>query len=222
VYEKQIFKGVYKDSIGNRNFSYLHHYISWSQQIQQAVQHIFPRLGYAISINHRYAISLYHSYQLTGDVFLYLPGFFSTHSLVLTCSFQQRDSTSVLFSDEFVNARGYSSYYQTRFGRTMWRVSANYHFPLVYPDWGFGDLLYFQRIRANGFFDLAQLSSRRPGEMRDLRSAGVEIYFDTQWWNEYPLTFGFRISHLFKNGLFTNDTAGKNWFEFIIPVVIPK
>ncbi|MFI5185204.1 MAG: hypothetical protein ACHQF0_00610 [Chitinophagales bacterium] len=216
VFEKQIFKGMSKDSIQNINFSYLHHYFSWDQFIQQAVQHIYPRLGYSFSLNDRYAISYYHGYQFIGRASVYLPGFFSTHSIVLSGSFQQRDTTNILFSNSFVNARGYNDYYLSR----MWRISANYHFPIVYPDWGFANLIYFQRIRGNVFFDLERVYSNDKTRTRDLRSVGGEIYFDTKWWNEYPLAFGVRLSHLLDNEL--SGTTQKNVFEILVPIVIPQ
>jgi len=216
VFEKQIFKGIYKDSIDDINFSYLHHYFSLSQYVPQAVQHIYPRLGYFVSAQDRHAISFYHGYQFIGTIFVYLPGFLSTHSIVLNGSFQQRDTANILFSNSFANARGYNDYYLSR----MWRLSANYHFPIVYPDWGFGNLLYFQRIRGNAFFDFERVYSNDRTISRDLRSVGGEIYFDTKWWNEYPLSFGIRISHLLDREL--AGSTQRNVFEILVPIVIPQ
>ncbi|TMI80992.1 MAG: hypothetical protein E6H10_12655 [Bacteroidetes bacterium] len=216
VYNQQIFKGIYKDSISNQNFSYLHHYLSWSQFIQQSTQHIYPRLGYSISLNHRYAISLYDSYQFIGSASIYLPGFFSTHNIILNGSFQQRDTINILFSNRFVNARGYNDYYLSR----MWKLGVNYHFPIVYPDWGFANILYLQRIRGNAFYDFERVYSKNKLVTRDLRSVGGELYFDTRWWNEYPLTFGVRFSHLLDNEL-AGETK-RNVFEILIPIVIPQ
>ena len=218
VYTLQAFKGVYKDLLGNVNYSYLHHYISWNQQARQAVQHIYPRFGYSLSFNDRHAITLYNSYQFIGNASIYLPGFLSTHNIVLNGSFQQRDTANILFSNHFAGARGYNEYYLSR----MWRASANYHFPIWYPDWGFGNILYFQRIRGNAFFDFERVYRNDKIVTRDLRSTGAEIYFDTKWWNEYPLTFGIRFSHLLNNGLTAGDPAGSNWFEILVPIVIPK
>ena len=213
VYELQNFKGT--DSLGNR-FSYLHHYLSWSQFTPQAVQHIYPRFGYSVSMNYRYALTLYDSYQFIANAFIYLPGFFPTHSIVLNGSFQQRDTTNIIFSNSFANARGYDDYYLSR----MWRASVNYHFPIVYPDWGFGNILYFQRIRGNAFYDFEKIYSKDKISTTDIRSVGGEIYVDTKWWNEYPLTFGFRLSHLLDS-----EVTGSNQkvvFEFLIPIVIPQ
>jgi hypothetical protein len=213
VYELQNFKGG--DSLDN-HFSYLHHYLSWSHYTPQAVQHIYPRLGYSVSMNYRYAISLYTSYQFIANAFIYLPGFFPTHSIVLNGSFQQRDTTNIIFSNGFANARGYDDYYLSR----MWRASVNYHFPIVYPDWGFGNILYFQRIRGNAFYDFERVYSKDKITTSDLRSVGGEIYLDTKWWNEYPLTFGFRVSHLLDADV--TGSNQKNVFEILIPIVIPQ
>jgi len=214
IFEQQFPKGT--DSIQKESFSYLHHYLSWSHYVPQAVQHIYPRLGYSASMNYRHTISLYNSYQFIGNAFIYLPGFFPTHSIVLNGSFQQRDTTNIIFSNSFANARGYADYYLSR----MWRASVNYHFPIVYPDWGFGNILYFQRIRGNGFYDFERLYSKDKLTTRDLRSVGGEIYLDTKWWNEYPLTFGFRYSFLLDNE-FTGSNQ-KSVFEILIPIVIPQ
>jgi len=211
-------KGFFKDSIGNSTFSYLQHFISWRQQIQQAVQHIYPMAGYSFSATHRHAITKYTGYQFIGNASIYLPGLFSTHSLVLTGSFQQRDTLNPqLFSNRFSYSRGYNGRYFSR----MWRLSANYHFPLIYPDWGFGNILYLHRIRANAFYDFTKIYSRDKLTTRDQRSAGGEIYIDTNWWNQYPLTFGFRISRVLDPDQLDGFKGTR--FEFIVPVsIIPR
>ncbi|HEY0433845.1 MAG TPA: hypothetical protein VGC95_08235, partial [Chitinophagaceae bacterium] len=55
---------------------------------------------------------------------------------------------------------------------------------------------------------------------RDLRSAGGELYLDTKWWNEYPLTFGFRVSHLLDRP--PGGVTQRNVFEVLVPMVIPQ
>ena len=103
----------------------------------------------------------------------------------------------------------------------MWKLGANYHFPIWVPDWGFGNILYIQRIRANAFYDLTRVYSRNKLTTADQRSAGGEIYFDTNWWNQYPLTFGFRVSTRLDEDLVTGQKG--TFFEFILPVsIIPR
>jgi hypothetical protein len=218
VLRNEFNKGLFKDSIGNSSFSYLQHFISWSQQVQQAVQHIYPRTGYSISLTHRHAITKYNGFQFVGNASVYLPGFLSTHNLILTGSWQERDTLGQIgFGNRFAYSRGYTGRYFSR----MWRLSANYHFPLLYPDWGFGNILYLQRIRANAFYDFTRVYSRNKRASADQRSVGGEIFIDTKWWNQYPLTFGFRISHMLDRDQF--DGFKGTEFEFILPVsILPR
>lgn len=210
--------GPNKNLTGTNDFTYLHHFISWSQQVESARQHIFPRLGYSLSVNHRYAVTKINGYQFLTSGALYLPGLLSTHNLVLTGALQQRDTLRTLFSSGVANARGHSDYYRTNAGSRMWRLAANYHFPLLYPDWGFGNILYLQRIRGNLFYDFQRLYSDNKQLTVDLRSTGTEFYVDTKWWNQYELTFGFRVSRLLDSDLFTGSKG--TVFEFILPVSI--
>lgn len=191
VHRNEFNKDFFKDSIGNSSYGYLSHSISWSQQVQKAVQHIYPRFAYSLSSSFRHAISKDEGSQFNGNASLYLPGLLSTHNFIINGSFQQRDTLSqISFGNRFAYSRGFTG---RDFSR-MWRISANYHFPLIYPDWGFGNILYLQRIRANAFYDFTKVYSRNKKVTADQRSAGGEVFIDTKWWNQYPLTFGFRVA----------------------------
>ncbi len=216
VLRNEFNKGIFKDSIGNISFSYLQHFMSWSQQVQTAVQHIYPRSGYAFSFTQRHAITKYNGYQFIGNATVYLPGFLSVHNIILTGSFQERDTMrQIFFSNRFPYSRGYTGRYFAR----MWRLSANYHLPLLYPDWGFGNILYLQRIRGNIFYDFTRVSDKI--RTADQRSVGGEIFIDTNWWNQYPLTFGFRVSHLLDSDQFGGFKGTR--YEFVMPVnIIPR
>lgn len=223
VLRNQFNKGFFKDSLGNTSFSYLSNSISWTQQVQSAVQHIFPRLGYSGLVAYRFPLSRYDGYQFYSSAALYLPGILSTHSLVLTGGFQQRDTSRLLFSSRLANARGYSDYYGTTAGSRLWRLSSNYHLPLLYPDWGFANILYLQRIRGDIFYDWQRIYSNDKRFNKDFRSTGIELYADTKWWNQYPLTFGFRISCLLDDDPRVGNKKGNLFYEFILPVsILPK
>jgi hypothetical protein len=218
VLRNEFNKGQLANLLGNTSFSYLLHTISWTQQIQRAVQHIFPRFAYSFSANHRHAISSVTGYQFITSGALYIPGLLNNHNLVFTGSFQERDTLSqVVFSNRFGYSRGYEGRYFSR----MWRVSANYHFPLWHTDWGFGNIFYLQRVRANAFYDFTKVFSRDKTVTADQRSLGGEIFIDTKWWNQYPLTFGFRVSRLLDRDQF--DGFKGTVYEFVLPVsIIPR
>jgi hypothetical protein len=144
---------------------------------------------------------------------LYLPSF-GNHSIVINGSFQETDTNNVVFSNRFPNSRGYDEYYFSR----MWKVAANYHFPIVYPDFGFANIIYLQRLRGNLFYDYTRVYSNKKTASANLRSVGGELFFDTKWWNQLPVSFGFRVSHLLDDGFAPQDRKGNNWFEFILPL----
>lgn len=217
-FRKDFNKGFYKDTFTNVQFSYLMHHLSFGQQAETARQHIYPRLGYNVSMQYRHAITNYKSWQVLAGASLYLPGLFQTNNLVFTAAYQETDTLNILFGNRFAYSRGYNAAFFSR----MWRISANYHFPLFYPDWGFGNILYLQRIRGNIFYDLTRVYSLDKSATADQRSAGGEVYFDTKWWNQYPLSFGFRISYLMDTD-FISRQSGVPVFEFILPVsIIPR
>jgi hypothetical protein len=103
----------------------------------------------------------------------------------------------------------------------MWDLSANYHMPLVYPDWGFANILYLQRVRANAFYDFTKVYSRNKKASADQRSYGAELFVDTRWWNQYPLTFGFRVSRVLDYDQYDGFRGTR--YEIVLPVsILPK
>ncbi len=101
----------------------------------------------------------------------------------------------------------------------MYKWGANYHLPLLYPDAGIANIVYLLRVRANLFYDNTVGKVAYTNGLRintDFRSTGTEFFFDTKWWNELPVSFGFRYSYLLDRDLFGG--AGSNRFEFILPV----
>ncbi|MDX1938245.1 MAG: hypothetical protein SFU21_14080, partial [Flavihumibacter sp.] len=209
-------RGFYKDSIGSRNYTYSSNFINFSNQVQQARMQIHPRFAQTLNITYRNALSRYTANQLQANSNWYFPGAAVTHSFVVNAAIAIRDKNNqVRFSNGFPFSIGYTTENLYR----MYKIGANYHFPLLYPDWGFGNLVYFQRIRANTFYDFSRIKEfNRNNQLLtfDFRSAGAELFFDTKWWNELPLSFGLRYSRLLDADLFGN--RGKNWFEFVLPV----
>jgi hypothetical protein len=215
VYNKRYFTGFYKDSFQNRAFGYLNALLNFSNQIQKARQHIHPRFAQTILLNYKRSVTNLEGEQFLASGSLYLPGLFLNHSFVLQAAWHRRDTLNdIRFSNSFPFSRGYST---NNFHR-MWKLGANYHFPLAYPDWGFGNIVYFLRVRSNMFYDYTQVADYN--DIRNLvklnfQSFGTEIYFDTKWWNQLPISFGFRYSRLVDPDI---EGRAANQFEFVLPV----
>ncbi|MEJ7587312.1 MAG: hypothetical protein WKI04_07090 [Ferruginibacter sp.] len=216
--EQFYYRGITKNVFQNRSLKYGSLFISFSNIMRQARQHINPRWAQSFSLSYRDAFTLINSHKFVGNSSFYFPGLSSNHSLVINASYQKRDSLPDFFSNTFSYARGYESLSTRR----MYKLGANYHFPLIYPDWGFGNILFFQRVRANAFYDHAVARARVNGILSDIknRSAGAEIYFDTRAWNALPVSFGIRYAHLLDKDL--QNTGARNRWEFIVPIgIIP-
>ena len=210
VFNRLMPTGYFKDSVAARNNSYLRHFISWSHYLPRALQHIYPKLGWSNAFQYRHLLSE-NGFQFYGNSYLYLPSV-GNHSIVLNGSFQETDTNNVVFGNRFPNSRGYAEYYYSR----MWKMAANYHFPIAYPDFGIASIVYLRRLRGNLFYDYTRVYAADKKGTANLRSFGGELFFDTRWWNQLPVSFVIRVSHLLDD--FGDDTAGSNFFEFILPV----
>lgn len=199
--------------------SYLHVQLSASILSQQAIQQVHPRFGWTLNLQHRSSFGKTDAAQSYAGMRIYLPGFIRTHSFNVSAAYQERDTLrQYIYTNNFAMARGYAAFNYPR----MWRFSFNYHFPVVYPDLGIANIVYFRRVRSNVFFDDMHLKSLRTGRTIQLRSTGMEIHFDTKWWNQHPVSFGLRYSRLLDTKQFTEPPNANRW-EIIVPVnLIPN
>jgi hypothetical protein len=133
---------------------------------------------------------------------------------VIQGAYQERDrANGANFSNNFPTSRGYTA--ANVFNQ--YRLSANYHFPIVYPDAGVANAVYFLRVRGNLFFDYGyDVNTLNNGYK--FRSTGTEVFFDTQLFNEYPVSVGIRYSHLLDKDIY--GTHGSNRIELVLPLTI--
>jgi hypothetical protein len=124
VFSQQMPVGNTKDLLPSFGSSYLHHWLNWSQRLPRAVQNIFPKFGYAINNSYRHRLDE-NGYQAITKGELYLPSF-GNHSIVFSGSFQQVDTSNILFSNKFSLSRGYPDYYYSR----MWRIICRLLIPI--------------------------------------------------------------------------------------------
>jgi hypothetical protein len=210
------YKGAYKDTLGSSHLGYINAYVSFSHQVQQARQHIYPHFAQTLYINYRNAVQTVTARQFLASGIFYFPGLSFSHNIVFNLAFQNRDTLNQYrYSNSFPFSRGY----EVPNLRNMYKWGVNYHLPLAYPDFGLGNIVYFQRVRANVFYDytIGKVAYSNGARLNTaFRSTGAELFFDTKWWNELPLNFGFRYSHLLDRDLF--GAAGSERFEFILPV----
>lgn len=205
--------GYFKNFIKSQSFNFWEGTLQYQGQIQKAVQQIYPRWGQTFIARYRSIVNRLSANQLLLTGSIYLPGFFINHNIVLTGAYQQRDTLGqYYFSNSFPFSRGYPGIDFPR----MWRLGSNYHLPLVYPDWGFGNIVYFKRVRANGFYDISWLKSLRTGNVYNFKTVGIELFFDTRWWNQQDVSFGIRYSRLLDYKMLR--LTQPNQWEIVLPV----
>ncbi len=216
VYNQSNFKGAYKDTLGKISYSYNSSFLSFTHQDQKAVQQIFPQFAQTLTATYKAAISHYHGSQFSVNASIYIPGILKTHSIVLNGAYLRKDSSGqVNFSSGFPFSRGYHSINL----HEMHKWGVDYHLPILYPDAGFGNIAYLLRVRANIFYDDTEVSDFNASNNHisaSFRSAGIQVTFDTKWWNEAKASIGVRYSHLLDDDIF--GSAGRNRWELILPV----
>ncbi len=217
TWHQQYFQGSFKDSIKNTSYFSLDPQLFFRHQLQTGRLQINPSFAQTLLLQYNRAITNISGNQVLASANFYFPGLTATNSIVINTAVQQRDSLNqVRFTNNFPFARGYSgeNFYQ------MFTIGFNYNLPLVYPDWGFANLIYFFRIRANAYYDytgVPYFATNGPGVQSQYRSVGLEIYLDTQWWNQLPLSFGIRYSRLLDADY---EGRGPNQWELILPLNI--
>lgn len=212
--EQYYYRGVGKNLFSNNAIKYLNAFLSFSNVSQQARQQVNPRWAQTLSVNFRDAFNFRESRKLVAHASFYFPGLARNHSLVINTAYQKRDTLPDLFSKVFSYSRGYEALSTRR----MYKLGVNYQMPVLYPDWGFANLFYLQRVRANAFYDYTNAKARVNNVLTEIinSSTGAEIYFDTKIWNSFPVSFGVRFSHLLDRDLL-NPTVKNRW-EIILPI----
>jgi len=144
--------------------------------------------------------------QVYVSAALAVPGFVATHFCILNGEFvRQRDIGSVVtIGSRFEGARGFTQVD----GREQYAVGLTYGFPLAYPDFGLGSVLYLRRIRMQPFVDLAHTLGFDQESFLQV-SAGAEWIAESSW---LPIPLGLRIARLLRG-----PEQGHTRFEIFIP-----
>jgi len=213
---QQPFRAMFKDS----HYTYLSNTISFSNQGQQARQNINPHFAQSISVNYKTSVSSVNATQLLTTGTFYFPGLSANHSFVVSGAYQHKgENRGIGFSNDFPFSHGYTAESLDN----MNKFAVSYHFPIAYPDAGFGNLLYIMRLRGNFFYDQTHATAANfftdgSALKANFRTAGAALFFDTKWFNQASISFGVRYSYLLDRDIFGGN--GHNRVELVLPVAI--
>jgi hypothetical protein len=179
------------------NYNAYTYSVSFVNRRRKARQNIWHKYSQLINFSFDRSLNAGKASQLFLDTEWTFPGLSPNDNVVFQASFQQEDPNLVpRFGDNFFYARGYNrpSY------DAIYKVGANYHLPIAYPDWGFFGVLYLYRLRGNIFFDHSMTfytpAESNVEEQNQFNSTGAEFIFDTRLFNAMDFTMGFRYSYL--------------------------
>jgi len=215
-YSSSNFQAPYRSLFANQQYAYLNNYLNFSNAIGSGIQNIYPHLAQSISLNYKSAVSGISATQFLAEGNFFFPGLSVNHSFSVALAHQEKGSGNnvIDYSNDFPFSRGYTAENL----HDMNKIGANYAFPIAYPDAGAANLVYFLRIRGNLFYDYTHATDTYVDGSpfrANFRSAGLEVFFDTKWFNQEPITFGFRYSHLQDEDIFGG--TGRNRFEIVLP-----
>lgn len=121
----------------------------------------------------------------------YLPGLLLHHSLWQQIAYERQRDNFYQYASFIFYPRGTRSV----FLQELTKYSANYTFPVAYPDWNLGRYLYLKRVYANLFYD--SLRGRYQSYGYEASSYGWELLFETNVFRLFiPLTWGVRGSYV--------------------------
>jgi hypothetical protein len=162
---------------------------SYAQQ-KSSYRDLQPRWGQLFELNFRH--TLCDSTFTTNSLFSiagvsYFPGFAKHHGFRLYLGYQQRNADYYYFSNLISTPRGQSGIYSDN----MVSISASYVFPVFYPDWRLGPVLYFKRLKGAVFYDHSILMDESP--YIDYNTIGLDLSVDFHFLSILaPLEIGLR------------------------------
>ncbi len=209
------FQAPYNTVLKSSNYTYISHYLTFTNHIQRATQNIFPRWGQSLSLAYKSTISGSSANQFLAIGKLFLPGAAINHHLVISAAYQQNNANGgVNFSNNFPFSYGYA----VEAFHLQHKIGVDYHFPIAYPDAGVANTVYVLRLRADLFYNATYAADPAiyHNQTINFRSTGGTLFFDTQWFNQASISFGIRYSRLLDNDIF--GAAGRNRIELVLPV----
>ena len=183
------------------NYHALSYQLYFYNLIRQSSQSLMPKWGQQFDLIYRHTPFVGND---LGTLFglqstLFFPGFTKNAGFKINQGYQEKSFSNENSFSNFLNfPRGFQSYQNNK----MYSFSADYKFPLIYPDFSFGKLAYIKRIKSALFYDYAWLSMPLHDENGKIypnsyelkmRSLGFELTSDIHVLRFFaPIEIGFR------------------------------
>ncbi|MEI6696235.1 MAG: hypothetical protein WCO13_09210 [Bacteroidota bacterium] len=156
---------------------------------------LYPKWGQSLELNYRHSpfgISNYGNIA-SAETYLYFPSLIKHHGFIFYSGIQQRNAGSYryTFSDIINYPLGNTAVYSS----LLYSASINYYYPLLYPDFSLGSLIYLKRLDMDVFYGLARASFK--GSSTQMQSMGAAINSEMHLLRFLaPISLGYRFTYL--------------------------
>jgi len=196
----------FSDSLYEKGVSFVEPRIFLYSYLRTTSREIQPRIGLTIDARHTSAPFESGLYGMMNSVRinLYLPGIIKNHGLKLRTELQNQKVDSYYLQNHLSLPRGY----QQKVFISMKKISADYSFPIFYPDLAIGPVLYIKRIRGNFYLDYMKgtekyISATEKSKSTYPLSQGLELMADYHLFRFiFELSTGVRFVYLPHENLF--------------------
>jgi hypothetical protein len=168
-------------------------------QSQQSYRDLIPRWGQLLELNYRHTLFEGDSASsiFAAQMVLYFPGLFRHHGFRIYGGYQERAAYFYNYGGIISMPRGYSGIYANR----VLSGSVTYEFPIFYPDWHIGPVIYMKRLKGAVFYDQAWVYDTEPDQ--SYNSVGMDLILDFHLFRHFaPLAAGLRSIYFPESGTF--------------------
>ncbi len=191
------------DKFYEGSFQSLTYRLYYQQLLRKSMQDVYPNFGAVLEGMYRHSpfgeMDLGSLKLLQG--YLFLPGILASHGIRIYGGAQDKmyDGT-IGFSEVIRYPRGWGKINTNQ----MVSFATDYKFPVFYPEWSLGGLVYLQRVNASIFADYGRLNANiyHNGEVTGtfnstITSYGIELTGNANFLRFYaPVEIGVRASYL--------------------------
>ncbi len=167
-------------SLHNHILEYRLAFYNFNKKAQRDIQNRFGQLFVFDYRNTPFGTVNYGNTWATQAT-LFFPGLGQHDGIKLYGGYQYQSNVKNYFSNIVKNPKGVSGWFYNH----KWSGSINYAFPLCYPDFHIGSLVYFKRFKINAFYDFSQekgsavLDKNKINFTNNFFSAGAELTTDS-------------------------------------------
>ncbi len=191
-----------------KGLDYFHYRLFVNRYQRLSLRDLYPRWGgnFSMSFTHTPTdLGQFGSlFSMQGSV--YLPGFTLHHHLLLKAGYQKQFPESYYLPINRIDfPRGYPASVSAEFSA----FSVDYAFPVAYPDFAMGPVIYLKRLRADLFHDRSYGTDVEDGSGKPYTgaylSSGMELLADFHFARIiFPVSAGIRLGYLHnENEVFT-------------------